>query len=86
MREAHRQLLVYFANQVHRMDYPLHRSKGWLIGSGPVAAACQQVVGQRLQGSGMRWSEAGADAVCRLRALFRSEPGPWDACRATLTA
>ncbi len=47
-------------------------------------AACKQVVGQRLKGSGMRWSEAGADAVCHLRALFRSEKGQWDAYWASL--
>jgi hypothetical protein len=83
-REAHRELLVYFGNQVHRMDYPAYRAKGWLIGSGPVEAACKLVVGQRLKGSGMRWSEAGADAVCHLRALFRSEKGQWDAYWASL--
>lgn len=83
-REAHRGLLVYFGNQAHRMDYPTYRAKGWLIGSGPVEAACKQVVGQRLKGSGMRWSEAGADAVCHLRALFRSEKGQWDAYWASL--
>jgi hypothetical protein len=33
----------------------------------------------RLSGAGMRWGEAGADAVCRLRALFLSDPGPWEA-------
>lgn len=83
-REAHRGLLVYFGNQAHRMDYPSYRAKGWLIGSGPVEAACKQVVGQRMKGSGMRWSEAGADAVCHLRALFRSENGQWDAYWAAL--
>jgi hypothetical protein len=84
VREAHRVLLVYFENQVHRMDYPGYRAKGWLIGSGPVEAACKQVVGQRLKGTGMRWGEAGADAVCHLRALFRSEKGQWDAYWASL--
>jgi hypothetical protein len=69
----------YVENQVHRMDYPLYRAKGWQIGSGPVESACKRVVGQRLNGAGMRWGEAGADAVCRLRALFLSEPGPWEA-------
>lgn len=83
-QEAHRQVLVYFTNQVHRMDYPTYRARGWLIGSGPVEAACKQVVGQRLKGTGMRWSEAGADAVCHLRALFRSEKGQWDAFWAAL--
>lgn len=77
-REAHRQLVVYLTNQVHRMDYPTYRAKGWPIGSGPVESACKQV-GGRLKGSGMRWSEAGADAVCHLRALFRSEASQWDA-------
>lgn len=85
-REAYRQLLVYFENQVHRMDYPRYQANGWLIGSGPVEAACKQVVNQRLKGSGMRWSEPGADAVCHLRALFRSEKGQWDACWSTLAA
>ena len=68
------------------MDYPLYRSKGWLIGSGPVEAACKQVVGQRMKGSGMRWGEAGADAVCHLRALFRSEKTQWDDYWASLAA
>ena len=79
VQEAHRELLVYFGNQAHRMDYPTYRAKGWLIGSGPVEAGCKQVVGQRMKGSGMRWGEAGADAVCHLRALSRSEKGQWDA-------
>jgi hypothetical protein len=85
-QESHRVVLVYFTNQAHRMDYPSYRAKGWLIGSGPVEAACKQVVGQRLKGSGMRWGEAGADAVCHLRALFRSEKGQWDAYWASRAA
>jgi len=44
-----------------------------------VEAACKAVVGQRLKGNGMRWGEAGADAVCHLRALFKSEKGQWEA-------
>ena len=86
VQESHRVLLVYFTNQVHRMDYPSYRAKGWLIGSGPVEAACKQVVGQRMKGSGMRWGECGADAVCHLRALFRSEKGQWDAFFTPLAA
>jgi hypothetical protein len=78
-RELHRQALGYFENQVHRMDYPTYRAKGWQIGSGPVEAACKHVVGQRLKGSGMRWGEEGAEALCHLRALFCSEAGQWDA-------
>jgi hypothetical protein len=78
-REAHRREAGYVRNNLHRMDYPRYRANGWLIGSGHVEAACKAVVGQRLKGNGMRWSEAGADAVCHLRALFKSEPGQWEA-------
>jgi hypothetical protein len=79
VREAHRLLVGYVQSNVHRMDYPRYRANGWLIGSGHIEAACKAVVGQRLKGCGMRWSEAGADAVCHLRALFKSEKGQWDA-------
>jgi hypothetical protein len=78
-RAVHRQVVQYVRNNLERMDYPQYRANGWLIGSGHVEAACKTVVGQRLKGSGMRWSAAGADAVCHLRALFRSEATQWEA-------
>ena len=79
VREVHRQVTQYMRNNVHRTDYPRYQAHGWLIGSGHVEAACKAVVGMRLKGSGMRWSEAGADSVCHLRALFKSEASQWDA-------
>lgn len=79
VRESYRQEVGYVRNHVHRMDYPRYVADGWLIGSGHVEAACKAVVGQRLKGNGMRWSESGADAVCHLRALFKSEKGQWEA-------
>jgi hypothetical protein len=78
-REAHRRVTGYVRNNLHRMDYPRYQADGWLIGSGHVEAACKAVVGQRLKGGGMRWGEQGADAVCQLRALFKSEKGQWEA-------
>jgi hypothetical protein len=78
-RAVSEEVVTYFTNQVHRMDYPAYRAKGWCSGSGVVESACKRVVGQRLKGGGMRWGEDGADAVCRLRALFLSEEGQWDA-------
>jgi hypothetical protein len=78
-REVHRQVTQYVSNQCHRMDYPRYRANGWLIGSGHVESACKGVVGARLKGSGMRWSEDGADVVCHLRALFKSDAPQWDA-------
>jgi hypothetical protein len=79
VREVYRREAGYVRNNVHRMDYPRYVANGWLIGSGHVEAACKAVVGQRLKGNGMRWGEAGADAVCHLRALFKSEKGQWEA-------
>ena len=69
----------YFANNVHRMEYPEYLAEGWQIGSGVVESACKTVVGQRLKGAGKRWSEAGAHALCHVRALYRSEKGQWQA-------
>jgi hypothetical protein len=78
-QECYQATVRYVENHLHRMDYPQYRAKGWQIGSGPVESACKRVVGQRLKGAGMRWGAEGAEAVCRLRALFLSEPGPWEA-------
>ena len=72
-------VLGYLRNQVDRMDDPRYQANGWSIGSGAVESGCKTVVGQRLKGSGMRWSEAGSDAVCHVRALYRSEPSQWTA-------
>jgi hypothetical protein len=79
VREVYRREVGYVRGNVHRMDYPRYVADGWLIGSGHVEAACKAVVGQRLKGNGMRWGEAGADAVCHLGALFKSEKGQWEA-------
>jgi hypothetical protein len=78
-REAWEEVVRYFTNQSHRMDYPSYLAKGWSIGSGPVESACKTVIGQRLKGAGMRWSEHGADELSHLRALFNSGDGQWNA-------
>lgn len=63
---------AYFKTHRHRMDYPGFRAKGLLIGSGPVEAACKIIVGQRLKGAGMRWSQSGADAMLAVRTTLLS--------------
>ncbi|MCA9233493.1 MAG: ISKra4 family transposase [Planctomycetales bacterium] len=77
-KELHRQTVGYFANHKHKMNYPKYVANGWQIGSGPIESACRTIVGDRLKGSGMRWGDDGADAVCHIRALSRSEPDQWD--------
>ena len=68
------------------MDYPKYVANGWRIGSGLIEAACELVVNQRLNGSGMRWGDDGADAVCHLRALYLSDGDQWDAFWAASSA
>jgi hypothetical protein len=79
LREQRKLTEEYFAKNVHRMEYPEYQAQGWQIGSGVVESACKTVVGQRLKGAGKRWSEAGAHALCHVRALYRSEKGQWEA-------
>ncbi len=78
-KEVHRRQVQYFRNHEHKMDYPRYLRNGWMIGSGAVESACKRVVADRMKGSGMRWGDAGAHAMCHLRALFFSEPSCWDA-------
>jgi hypothetical protein len=79
VQALHAEVLQYLTNNVHRMDYPRYVANGWLIGSGAVESACKTVVCQRLKQAGMRWREYGTDAMCHLRALFKSEPSQWQA-------
>jgi len=79
VRELREEVLTYFRNQEHRMDYPSYEANGWYIGSGAVESACKTVVNQRLKGAGMRWGEAGSHEVCHVRALYRSERSQWQA-------
>jgi hypothetical protein len=55
--------LAYFRKHKKRMRYYDVQSKGLMIGSGVVEAACETLVAQRLRQSGMRWSVGGAQAV-----------------------
>jgi hypothetical protein len=79
LRDKLAETVAYLRNNRHRMDYPTYQRNGWLIGSGSVESACKTVVNQRLKLAGMRWGEDGTDAMCHLRAIFRSEAGQWDA-------
>lgn len=78
MQETWRKETGHIRNNVHRMDYPFYRAKGWRIGSGPIEAACKTVIGSRMKGAGMRWKPPGTDAIAVLRATYLSEPKRWD--------
>jgi hypothetical protein len=75
--EAWRLLLGYVEGNVHRMDYPTYRDRGWDIGSGPTEAGCK-IVGGRLRGAGMKWWKPQSARVAELRALLLSNEGLWE--------
>lgn len=79
VQAEHAEVLTYFGNHVHRMDYPTYLRNGWQIGSGAIESGCKTVVNQRLCLGGMRWGEDGSDSVAHLRALYRSDEDQWDA-------
>jgi len=67
-RHPLRQLLNYIEPRLWCTDYPRYRAAGWQIGTGMVESTARQLVGLRLKGPGMHWTEAGALAVTALRA------------------
>ena len=62
----------YFKSNRGRMDYRRYREQRLPIGSGTVESACKNVVGARLKGSGMIWSQPGAQGMLQLRATVKS--------------
>jgi hypothetical protein len=65
----------YLRTQAARMEYGSYQAQGFHLGSGVAEAGCKQVVQARLKGAGMRWSEAGAEAMLHLRAAVCSSDG-----------
>ncbi|HEY5870897.1 MAG TPA: hypothetical protein VI542_35895 [Candidatus Tectomicrobia bacterium] len=72
-REAIHKAVAYFREHRHRMPYARLRAQHLPIGSGVVEAACKTLVSQRLKRSGMRWREAGGQAILTFRALCQSD-------------
>jgi hypothetical protein len=55
-----------------RMHYDEYLANGWPIASGPVEGACKHLIKDRMERSGMRWTEQMAEAVVQLRAVYLS--------------
>jgi hypothetical protein len=72
--------LETIAKYLHRnrpyMKYNVYLRNGWPIASGCVEGACKNLIKDRLERSGMRWSLDGAQAMIRLRSLYLS--GDWE--------
>lgn len=52
------------------MRYDEYLSKGWPIATGNIEGAARHLVKDRMERTGMRWSEPGAEALLQLRALY----------------
>jgi hypothetical protein len=65
-------LIPYFKNHKDKMDYKLYRSKGWMIGSGPIESAHRTVLQVRMKRSGQRWAEVGCDNLIKLRLVYKN--------------
>jgi hypothetical protein len=62
----------YFEANAERLAYPTLRLDGLPLGSGAIESAADHLVQRRLKRAGMRWSDAGGDALLALRARLRS--------------
>ena len=60
-----------YRNRV-RMRYDEYIAHGWPIASGTVEGACKNLIKDRMERSGMRWTEQMAEALVQLRAIHLS--------------
>lgn len=59
--------ITYFENHKDMMDYKRYLEEGYPIASGAIEGACNTLVKDRTDRSGMKWTKKGAAAVINLR-------------------
>jgi hypothetical protein len=62
----------YLYNNRSRMRYDVYLAKGLPIASGSVEGVCKNLIKDRMERSGMRWSEKMAEAMVKMRAVYLS--------------
>jgi hypothetical protein len=76
LRGSKRKVLASVTNYLYRnrgrMHYDQYLALGLPIASGPVEGACKNLIKDRMERSGMRWTEAMAEAIVKLRAIYLS--------------
>jgi len=86
-RKAKRRLVTYIKNnREHMINYGWHRARKRLAGSGATEGAGKHIIGNRLKGSGMRWSIEGADEVMAARCSVINGTSLTDMLNANLAA
>lgn len=68
-REALEKVIGYLENGQEYMKYDEYLAQGYPIGSGVIEGACRNLVKDRMELTGMRWSIKGAEAVLRMRSV-----------------
>jgi hypothetical protein len=63
---------AYYRRNRERMRYDTYLANGWPIASGSVEGACKNLIRDRFERSGMRWTIDTAEALLRLRATYLS--------------
>lgn len=66
---AQQKIIKYYTKNQHRMLYKTYRSRGLLIGSGPIESAHRFVLQKRMKQSGQKWTKKGGQAIANLRVL-----------------
>lgn len=66
-------VLGYFVNNRDRMRYDKYLAMGLPIGSGVIEGTCKNLINDRMERSGMRWSPDGAEAILKLRSLHLTD-------------
>jgi hypothetical protein len=71
-RKTVRGVAGYLYRNRTRMQYHQYLAMGLPIASGAVEGACKNLIKDRMERSGMRWTEAMAEAMVKLRAIYLS--------------
>lgn len=66
-------VLGYFINNRARMQYHNYLAMGLPIGSGVIEGTCKNLINDRMERSGMRWSRDGAEAMLTLRSVYLTD-------------
>ena len=64
---------AYFYRNRDHMRYDEYLRKGWPIATGVVEGACKNLVKDRMERSGMRWTPEMAEAMLQMRATYLSD-------------
>jgi hypothetical protein len=66
------QVADYFHRNADRMRYDEYLAQGLPIATGSVEGACKNLIKDRMERSGMRWTRSMAEAIVKLRAAYLS--------------